>query len=60
MHVDYYGREPIAPFALEKFPTIHTHFIPLPNWPNTFGGKILREMYGERGDALATSPEVET
>lgn len=47
MHVDYYGIEPPRPYILDKpdpvTGTLHTHFIPPPNWPMAEAGKSLRE-----------------
>lgn len=43
MHEDYYRTPPPVPFVIAKYAE-HTHFIPIPNYPHTLGGKSLRDM----------------
>lgn len=45
MYVDYFGDEPPVPYAFEKCPGDHRHFVPLPNWPFEGNGKSLRELF---------------
>lgn len=46
MYLDYYGVEPPAPYAFsEHCKSAHGHFIPVPNWPFTGGGRSLKELY---------------
>ena len=52
MWVDYYGTEPLKPYAFEKCPGDHRHFIDLPNWPFKSSGKSLRELLVDEPTAL--------
>lgn len=47
MFEDYYQAEAPKPYCFEKLHEDHRHFVPPPNWPGEFGGKPLREMFGE-------------
>ena len=42
MYIDYYDKEPPAPYVFKY--SEHKHFIPLPNWPFQSDGKSLREL----------------
>lgn len=44
MHHDYFGTDPVKPYAFEKCNLDHRDYIPLPNWPNQETGKSLRDM----------------
>lgn len=44
MYVDWHGEEPMKPYAFERLSEDHRHFVPVPNWPWTGGGKSLREL----------------
>lgn len=43
MFFDWFGKDPPVPYPMEHLDG-HYHFIPLPNWPFTGGGKSLRTM----------------
>jgi hypothetical protein len=43
MHSDYFGIDPPMPYAFEKCPGDHRHYIAPPNWPMD-GGKSLRDL----------------
>lgn len=43
MHQDFYDRPAPAPFPIEKLAG-HTHFVPIPNWPFSGGGRSLKEL----------------
>lgn len=44
MYVDYYGEEPPVPYAFEKCPGDHRHYVPIPNYPWDKPGKGLADM----------------
>ncbi|KKK48296.1 hypothetical protein LCGC14_3146540, partial [marine sediment metagenome] len=46
MHVDYYERDPVAPFIFEhpEEGGQHAHLILPPNWPGEHTGRSLREL----------------
>lgn len=48
MHVDFYGEEPLVPYAFKMAGSQHTHFIAPPNWPFDSTGKGLPELLTEK------------
>lgn len=44
MHVDFYGTVPPVPFSFEHSAEDHRHFVALPNFPWTGGGRKLTEL----------------
>jgi hypothetical protein len=57
MHVDYYGKPPQVPFSFEHSPGFHRHFVDLPNWPWTGGGKPLKELLDKEQPPTKSEPE---
>jgi hypothetical protein len=51
MYVDYFGTEPPVPYVFAHSDGDHRHFIPLPNFPWTGGGKPLKELLDGRTSA---------
>lgn len=45
MHVDFFGADPCKPYVFEKCPGDHRHFIPIPHWPYSGGGKSLKDLH---------------